>query len=484
MTRHSLLVLNPLAQAVASRVAAADAEGKAVSCRAACGACCRQLVVVSTVEAVGLADEVAALPPDRQELIRARFAAAHRVLEEAGLLEPPGENPRTLRARFDLPADEVLRSLSKAYFDLGLACPFLDDESCSIYESRPTICREYQVTTPAEWCARVYDEPVEGIRPSVKAGKALMAAAHEVGGLPARMVPFVMALEWAERLGPEVRAERYGDELVRAFEAALNADSPPRPATATANIEFGLLGRAVTLEVTVPTAPATPRAVLPFGRAIADVVAAIAAEESARAGRPVSCRAGCGACCRQLLSLSEAEAHDIAASVAAMPEERRAEVLGRFAALRQKLEEAGLTAALADMRGRGERELFDLKRAYFRLGLACPFLDDESCSIYESRPLVCRGYLVTNDPALCSEPSLERVTAVPLPVISPFRSFANATHDPAGGERSARIPMAGALDWAAAHQESPTKTGPEWLRVVFAAMTGATPPPADEEGVG
>ena len=63
-------------QTTNATVARAQKEGRAISCRAGCGACCRQLVAISVVEARGLADLVARLPPERQAVIRERFAGA------------------------------------------------------------------------------------------------------------------------------------------------------------------------------------------------------------------------------------------------------------------------------------------------------------------------------------------------------------------------------------------------------------------------
>lgn len=40
--------------------------------------------------------------------------------------------------------------------------------------------------------------------------------------------------------------------------------------------------------------------------------------------------------------------------------------------------------------------------AYFGLDLPCPLLADGVCSIRDDRPLACREYLVTSDPAHCA----------------------------------------------------------------------------------
>ena len=52
--------------------------------------------------------------------------------------------------------------------------------------------------------------------------------------------------------------------------------------------------------------------------------------------------------------------------------------------------------------------------AYFRLGIACPFLESESCSIHRDRPLVCREYLVSSPSEHCADPVRGTIERVPL----------------------------------------------------------------------
>ena len=81
--------------ATASQV---QAEGFAISCRAGCGACCRQIVPVSLFEAEVLANWVRGLPPDQQAILASRFDAAVAALRKAGLLErlQPSHTPAGL----------------------------------------------------------------------------------------------------------------------------------------------------------------------------------------------------------------------------------------------------------------------------------------------------------------------------------------------------------------------------------------------------
>ena len=119
------------------------------------------------------------------------------------------------------------------------------------------------------------------------------------------------------------------------------------------------------------------------------------------------CKMGCAACCKQLVSTSMAE---VAAIAVAYPDKLRAR--------RKKLrEQADLLASLVErVFGCGTSRSLDTEEAvadyaqkneqladlWWEKQLACVFLrDDNTCSVYDARPISCRGYYVRTDPALC-----------------------------------------------------------------------------------
>jgi Fe-S-cluster containining protein len=492
----SLTGLLPLARELADglsheAVAAARAEGRSVPCRDGCAACCRQLVTISLVEAVGLADTVAAMPPQRQSRIRRRFAEVIGRLEEAGMLDPrEPRGQRRLTARAGDLREDVLPRLSRDYFSLGLACPFLDHESCSIHGARPGICREYHVSSPAERCRQLYDGPgVDRVTPGIRVGPALMWAAHQVAGTMAGQIPLVLALEWAESAGPALRLPREGAAVRSAFFDALDRAArgdagpavpapPPAPdgATLTATLGLSIRARRLELKVTVPAGATSARRLLPIAQSLTDAASRIAGEDAAAAGRPVTCAAGCGACCRNLVPLGRAEAYHVAAVVAALPEPRRSEVRGRFAAALPVLERAGLLTQARDVAaGRGRWE-YGLE--YFRLGIPCPFLEQESCSIYPDRPLVCREYLVSSPPPRCARPESGGIEEIPLPIQEPMRAFARAAGGLGAEDPVPWVPLILALEWTASNPEPDSAgTGPDLLRSVVQQLTAAAPAP-------
>lgn len=187
------------AQILSVAVEAVESEGKTVSCRAGCGACCRQLVVISITDAQALSQLVASMPPERQTVIRQRFAAAIAQLESAGLLdaaEPKGD--RHLIQTTTTNESETLKPLAQCYFQQQIACPFLENESCGIYLDRPLVCREYLVTSPAEHCSRLFELPIARIEVPVRMGDVMIQLTHQIAGAPLEGIPIVLALEWAE----------------------------------------------------------------------------------------------------------------------------------------------------------------------------------------------------------------------------------------------------------------------------------------------
>ena len=185
-------------------VAAAERDGQRVSCAKGCGACCRQMVPVSPVEARELARLVAAMPPRRAAAVRQRFADARQRIEAASLGAARG-HPDDDKAAY--------RAYSLAYFSQGVPCPFLEDESCSIHLQRPLVCREYLVTSPPDACTAPGSGRVQMVPVSLSPWAVLSRAASEDGRLA--WMPLIESLDYAAA-HPAPAAERTGPEHVQA----------------------------------------------------------------------------------------------------------------------------------------------------------------------------------------------------------------------------------------------------------------------------
>jgi len=192
--REFLPVLQSFTNGIVGSLSRQSAEdGRPVSCGPRCGACCRQPVPIGEAEALRLAALVEAMPEERRETVRRRFAEAAGRLGEAGLLEQ-------VRAFPSMPDAEARQELGLEYFRLGIPCPFLEDESCSIHPDRPLACREYCVTSPAENCADPDPEGVRTLHVPQKISYALFQLGDGKGEDAPRWTPLILALETAERL--------------------------------------------------------------------------------------------------------------------------------------------------------------------------------------------------------------------------------------------------------------------------------------------
>ena len=223
----------------------------------------------------------------------------------------------------------------------------------------------------------------------------------------------------------------------------------------TANLKLTVGDLRIVHAITVPAAPVPAAEVVPALQGLVNAVVA-----AAEAGQAISCRKGCGACCRQLVPVSRTEGERLLAIIEAMPAERRAALEARFAAAEAVIVEAGLD----ERAGRADREL---STGYFALGLPCPFLEEESCSIHPERPLVCREYLVTSPAELCAGPVQEGVTPVPVPKVS---LAARGLQD----ERDDWFPLALLMRWSRTRPRAGVRRpGAEWVRRFLGAFSGA-----------
>ncbi len=204
--------------------------------------------------------------------------------------------------------------------------------------------------------------------------------------------------------------------------------------------------------MSVPSGRVPATAILPALQGLVnEVVDTAEAAEKAETGRTVSCRKGCGACCRQLVPISRTEGEGLLDLIEAMPAARRGEIERRLAAAEAALREAGI----AERGGRTDRQW---SVAYFAARVPCPFLEDESCSIHADRPLVCREYLVTSPPELCAGPVQDGVVPSKVPKLSPAARKLQDDGDD-------WLPLALLRGWRDRRRRpAEHRTGPEWVQ--------------------
>jgi Fe-S-cluster containining protein len=264
------------------------------------------------------------------------------------------------------------------------------------------------------------------------------------------------------------------------------SDHPNLPDVSAPMVEvnFELRVGAGTLKasVEVPAGQTTMTGLLPILQNLESAVIGKIEQEVASSGHSISCRAGCGACCRQLVPVSIFEAEALSQWLSELPKEQRERIEKRFHEALLALREKGILQQLLNEGWvRDEESVTKLAIDYFHARVACPFLENENCSIHPIRPLSCREYLVTAPPERCEDPSIYDVRGVKFPFVlsrALYRMGQQLEQDTRGW-----IPLVFLLAWgrSGAHPgEYFTGTGQEVLRTFMEHL--ATLPAADKDG--
>jgi Fe-S-cluster containining protein len=192
------------------------------------------------------------------------------------------------------------------------------------------------------------------------------------------------------------------------------------PETVAVDFSIGIGDSIIAATAVVPAGRTNLTQLLPVIQSLDDVLIDAVAAQSASEGRPVSCKAGCGACCRPMVAISVFEAEYLAAWIQTLPEAQQQEIARRFDQALRSLAEAGIVDRLVEMGAdnpHAASELSaDLTRDYFYARVPCPFLQDESCSIHPIRPLVCREHLVVTPFENCYDPGAHQVLTLEMPI--------------------------------------------------------------------
>lgn len=141
----------------------------------------------------------------------------------------------------------------------------------------------------------------------------------------------------------------------------------------------------------------------------------------------------------------------------------------------QRMAEAGLLESMRGVQSLDEKGRRELALKYFALGIACPFLEDESCSIYEHRPMRCREYLVTSPAENCSTLAPQTVKMVQLkgaPSLALYRLGAGLWKD-----EPEYLVMTLMADWKGFRPEAPKESAPQILQTFLLALGGEEPIP-------
>jgi Fe-S-cluster containining protein len=240
----------------------------------------------------------------------------------------------------------------------------------------------------------------------------------------------------------------------------------------TGQVTLSVNGVKFEMEMTVPAKAVKPTRMLPIFQAMTSSFVDLSVGEVEDRGEKISCKAGCGACCRQAVPLAEIEAYQIAELVENLEEPRRSEIKKKFETGCKHFHETGWFERMDDYANLSLEERQKTVMEYFYEGVPCPFLENESCSIHKDRPLACREYLVTSPAENCVKPSAETIRMVEM-TVKPSKTL----RETARSENLKTlnfVPMIRALEWAETFPEDmPEKTGQNWVMDFVKNLAGS-----------
>lgn len=250
----------------------------------------------------------------------------------------------------------------------------------------------------------------------------------------------------------------------------------PHPAAVRTTFALPVGGGVLNASAMLPVGHTTLTHLLPIIQNLEGAITGRVAQEAQAAGFPISCHAGCAACCRQMVPVNVFEAEALTAWLHTLPEERRAEIEKRFHRALSDLRDAGVIEKVLDPKWvLDEGFATEIARTYFNAHVACPFLENENCGIYSIRPLACREYMVTSPAELCRDPAANDVYGVQLPLKLSRVLYGigrQLEHDTRGW-----IPLVFLLAWGksgATPGESVSGTGEEVLRKFLEATEASS----------
>lgn len=107
----------------------ADIFKERIHCGRGCSMCCSQMFSISTIEAAYISKAIKAMPDAERERLR---AAAREYVDRARTLTGAAESTGEEQSITPRPG-------------LRLPCPALHNDACTIYDTRPIICRKWGV---------------------------------------------------------------------------------------------------------------------------------------------------------------------------------------------------------------------------------------------------------------------------------------------------------------------------------------------------
>lgn len=223
--------------------------------------------------------------------------------------------------------------------------------------------------------------------------------------------------------------------------------------------EIDILGKAVHFRVGVADKQARLADIVPLARTISTKLALTVLDSLGKSGQSVSCRKGCSACCNYLIPLSVPEVFRLREELLSMSAAVCSRILQSCLDTAERILDKRLrTSYLGSFSKSGQPRMSQVSKWYAGLRLACPFLSDGLCTLYEQRPIACREHIVTSSPFTCEikETNDPEVVRMPMSVLDALGQFAAELEQ--SNIEAVMLPLA--LPWAQGNLERSHRSWP------------------------
>ncbi len=183
------------------------AQGRDVPCQKGCDECCRYMISLAPAEAFRLAEEVDNMDEPKRWQTLSRFDQLARKILTSPLPEISAQ------------------AIDNWYQSMNLTCPFNRDHICQTYATRPIVCREYIVTTPAAHCSQGDTGKSEPVPAAPSIAEALVELAGELEQAPGEAVILPLVIAWAKTYSHRSRRTWPAKHLAQRFVAIVQADA-------------------------------------------------------------------------------------------------------------------------------------------------------------------------------------------------------------------------------------------------------------------
>ena len=225
------------------------------------------------------------------------------------------------------------------------------------------------------------------------------------------------------------------------------------------SFELNVAGRMERFHINVTAKQATLADIVPLARKISTKLTASFLEKLREDGQTIACHKGCSACCSYLVPLSVPEVFRLREELLAIPQDKSSRILKSCALVAINILDKGTKKLNTNELTENDlAQANQVSKWYAGLKLACPFLSDGLCMLYEQRPLACREHIATGSNFFCQPDRRGEPNVVPMP-ISVLEALGQLTAELENLEIEAiMLPLA--FPWAQDNLERSKRTWP------------------------